>query len=130
MSCRMLSAPALALLVAACSDSTGAGNGNVAIRFVTSAGARQAISAGPSYNHAGTSDVLTLTGTNGTLQLQDVRLIVSKLELERADGSCASAGGEDDEGECEEFEGGPFLVDLPLSGGSVTVSTEQVAAGT
>jgi hypothetical protein len=125
--------PTLALALAAChGDATGSGGARVAIRFATATGARTAQAPSPSFSHAGTNDVLTLTGTNGTLRIEDIRLIVSELELERSDGGCAAAAGVgDDHGEeCEEFESGPFLVDLPLAGGAVTLATDQVAPGT
>lgn len=118
-------------LAAACDgEATGAGGGRVAIRFAGSIGARAAQAV--AFSHAGTADVLTLTGTNGTLRIEDVRLIVSELELEQPDGGCPGTAGDDghaDDG-CEEFESGPFLVDLPLGTGSVTLATDEVAPGT
>lgn len=126
----MVSTLALTTLAAAgCDgDSTGAGGGRVAIRFATTGGAAAAQSAAPRFSHAGTGDVLTLTGSNGTLRIEDVRLIVSELELEGSNGSCVAEDDGDDD--CEEFESGPFLVDLPLAGGAVTLTTDQVAPGT
>ncbi|HEU4457070.1 MAG TPA: hypothetical protein VFR81_28635 [Longimicrobium sp.] len=122
----------LLLALAACDGSTtGADGGSVAVRFATSPAARASLApsaaAAPGFSHAGTSDVLAITGSNGTLRIEDIRLIVSELELEQAEGSCA---GEDDGGDdCEEFESGPFLVDLPLSGGAVTLATDRIAPG-
>ena len=123
----------LALALAACDGSaTGADGGRVAVRFATSSAARAALAPsgapGPRFSHAGTSDVLEIAGTNGTLRIEDIRLIVSELELEAADGSCV--GEDDGDDGCEEFESGPFLVDLPLAGGAVTLATDQIAPGT
>jgi hypothetical protein len=53
-----------------------------------------------------------------------IRLIVSEIELERAEGACV---GEDDD-DCEEFEGGPFLVNL-LDGTGDEVVNAIIPAG-
>ena len=115
-------------LGAGCSDATGAAGGRIAIRFATSPAARASLAQAPSFSHAGTTDVLTLTGSNGTLRVEDVRLIVSELELEKSEGSCVAESDADDD--CEEFESGPFLVDLPLGTGAVTLANDQIAPGT
>ncbi len=113
------------LLVGACDNFTGNDDGRLAIRFATSAATRT--SANVSFSSS--TDALVLTGTNGTLRIEDIRLIVSELELARTEGSCASEN-EDDGEDCEEFESGPFLVDLPLGTGAVTVAADQIPAGT
>jgi hypothetical protein len=115
----------LVLLTAACDGATAPGNGrNVAIRFgsaaATSAARGDLIPSGLS------ADELTVTGTNATLVIQDVRFIVEELEL-RSSGGVASCDDDDDD-ECE-FEGGPFIVDLPLEG-DATIATENIPAGT
>ena len=147
---RVVSA-SLIFLLCACDGSTGPGSGAaVAIRF----GARS--SSGVNANLLASSvpgvaaDELTLTGTNGTLVIQDVRFIVEELELRSSDGtsSCgendddngvdnsvaASRDGDRDQGDNEgeddcEVEGGPFIVDLPLDG-DATIATENFPAGT
>lgn len=103
-------------VLAGCGDSTGPeGETRVDVAFATSA----AVSGGD----------LTVTGTNGTLVIQDVRMIVAELELEGPE-ACAVT---DDEGETEleecEFESGPFLLDLPLGSSGVVVATANVPAG-
>lgn len=126
---KVLFAAALLPLVTGCSDSTGSDDGRVMLRFATRTGASASVSpaGGASFDHTGT-DALTLTGSNGTLRIQDIRLIVSEFELEQQEGSCT--GTEDGDDDCEEFEAGPFLVDLPLSGGAVTLGSDEVPAGT
>lgn len=122
---------AMALLVPflwACDDSTGPNEGGrVAVRFnaVTSTGASASLggTSGASFDHVPATGAITLTGTNGTLVLQDIRLIVSELELERVEGACAT--GEDD---CKKFEGGPFLVNL-LDGTAAEVVSAEIPAG-
>ena len=53
---------------------------------------------------------ITLTGTNGTLVISDIRLIVAEIELERLNDGCDADSISNDD--CEKFEGGPFLVNL------------------
>lgn len=126
--------PTLLLLAAACDGTTSPGNsGSVAIRF--GAGSSSAVYAGVSAPGI-SADELTVTGTNATLVIQDVRFIVEELELRSS--TDVSGCGNDDEGddgkgddaedECE-FEGGPFIVDLPLDG-DVTIATKDIPAGT
>ena len=113
------------LIAAGCDNPAGNNDGRVAIRFATSATVRT--SAG-SASRSGAAEELVITGTNGTLRVEDVRLIVSEFELERADESCVDE--RDDDRDCEEFEGGPFLLDLPLTGGAVTIAADEIPAGT
>lgn len=121
---KLVAAAAFLPLLAACSDSTGPGAGQVAVRFQASTGI-QALTSSALFNHVPASGGITLTGSNGTLEIQDIRLIVSELELERAEGACV---GEDDD-DCEEFEAGPFLVNL-LDGSANQVVSELIPAGT
>ena len=143
-------------LLAACDGMTSPGNsGNVSIRFSTSPSTQASLvsSAVPGIS----ADQLTITGTNGTLVIDDVRFIVEEMKL-RGSESLASCGNDDDDDhggdrgrddnlavsadrgrdhpeddgedddECE-FEGGPFIVDLPLEG-AATIATTDVPAGT
>lgn len=139
---------ALAVVVAACGDTTGSDTGRIALRFgtVPLSGASTSID-GAALSVA--ADELTITGSNGTLEIEDIQLIVSEVELKRLDDAECEGDDDDrqgvqqdvrlderrgdddeDEEECEEFEGGPFLVDLPLGGGEVTVLEEEIPAGT
>jgi hypothetical protein len=108
----------LALLVPfilACEDSTSPdGAGQVAVRFQAVAAASAPAAGVP----------ITLTGSNGTLVITDIRLIVSEIELERVDGECLN----DDDDDCEEFEGGPYLVNL-LEQSATDVVRAVVPAG-
>lgn len=130
---------ALPPLLWACSDSAGPGDGGrVTVLFragaVVGAGPSLSAAKGLSFNHVPSSGAITLTGTNGTLEIQDIRLIVSEIELERDDADCEveqedeeREGENEDEG-CEEFTGGPFLVNL-LDGSAATVVTDNVPPG-
>lgn len=127
---------AFASVLAACDGTTGPeGAREVAVRFQAASSSSQAAMApsasrspagGASFDHVGTAGQITLTGSNGTLVIQDIRLIVEEIELERAEGGCLSEVDSDD---CEEFEGGPFLVNL-LDGSMVEVVTAIIPAGT
>jgi hypothetical protein len=114
-------------MASACSDTTGPLSGDrIAIRFSTVAPSAAAeISANSSM------DELVIDGSNGTLRIADIRLVVNEFELERTEQDCDSSQQPDlhDDDDCEEFESGPFLVDLPL-GGAVSVITQAVPAGT
>ncbi|MDQ3606299.1 MAG: hypothetical protein M3418_08985 [Gemmatimonadota bacterium] len=120
---------ALLPFAAACSDSTGPEAGQVAVRFraVTATGASASLgsTSGVSFDHVPVTGAITLTGSNGTLVLQDIRVIVSELELKRAEGACMGEGEDDD---CEKFEGGPFLVNL-LDGSATQSVSALIPAG-
>lgn len=120
---------ALVPFLGACEESTGPEDaGRVTLRFnavaPTGTSASQSPASGVSFNQV-PARAITLKGTNGTLVLQDLRLIVSEIELRRAGVVCV---GEEDNDECEEFEGGPFLVDL-LDGRVADVVTGIVPEG-
>lgn len=73
---------------------------------------------------------VTYTDGVSTLVLTEVSIVLKEVELERADGApCPTVEGEDDD-DCEEFETGPFRLDLPLDGGVETVFQIDVPAGT
>lgn len=122
------------LALAACSDGGTTGtqaNGTVAIRFgVTGARATQ-LADGPRL--ATTGAPLVVTGANGTLSITSVQLVIARIKLKgnnaAACGTQTSRSGENEPGECE-FEAGPALVDLPLTGTQLTVSTGAVPPGT
>ncbi len=123
------------LALAACGDSVTGGNGGggdarpVAIRFGVNAGAAQnAAPLGPS-RQEGQGDQLVVTGANGTLTITDIRMIVAEFEVDGDDdvNTCQQNGGGDD---CEDFQAGPLFIDLPLTGGTVPVSTGEIAPGT
>lgn len=123
----LLSLSLAALATAACSDAAApSGDRSVAVRFnVVPGSAAPTTASAASFDHVPASGAVTLTGSNGTLLIQDIRLIVSKLELNRAGAVCS---GENDADDCEEFEGGPFLVNL-LDGGATQVVNALIPPG-
>lgn len=116
---KTLFACTLATLALACSDSTGpADDGELQIRFSGRSAAASAPGAG-----VAPASAVAFEGSNGTLEIDQILLIVSEFELEGDDDLC------EDDSDCNEFESLPFLVDLPLDGGDVTVATDEVPAG-
>jgi hypothetical protein len=110
----------LALGTAACDSSTGPeGQGDVAIRFRAGAGpaAVAALQGAP------------IEGTNGTLEFTDFRIVIAELEFEAVDGTCANESDDDDDDDCEDVELAPQLVDLPLDGSPLVVTTADLPAG-
>lgn len=137
MSRKILMMAALVPALAACDGATAPeGAREVAVRFQPASGSGASAAMTPSasrspapdasFDHAGGAGSITLTGSNGTLVIEDLRLIVSEIELERTEGACLSELDDDD---CEKFEGGPFLVNV-LDGSMVDVVTAIVPAGT
>lgn len=137
---------ALAPLLLACSDAAGPTDGRaVAVRFTLADGvsARRAGDApAPLLSRvagsavrsdaAPTAGAVTIAGSNGTLVLDDVRVVIAELELERVDGTCpddsTATAPRDDDDDCESFEGGPFVVSL-LDGSAPAVVTALVPPG-
>jgi hypothetical protein len=147
---RWITATVVIALLAACDAATGPGEkGNVAVRFGTTTNSALASNILSTDDHHPTLDQLTVSGTNGSIVIDDIRFIVEEMELRSSESNSAcenddenevdddirtsqgsDQGRDDDEADDEcEFEGGPFIVDLPL-GGATTIATQDVPAGT
>lgn len=142
----LLAALAAPLALAACSDSTGSGGADtVALRFGVSSGARAARLPGEAAAQAAAG--LSVDGTNGVLNISEIRVVVSRLQLRGTTTAATCTGthtniltsnGADDGAEheagehegCGEFNVGPQFVNLPLDGSQLTVATGTVPAGT
>lgn len=74
------------------------------------------------------NDTLRVSGSNGTLVIDDIRFIVEDFELERSEGDCEDLEGAAEEN-CEEFEFEPFFVDLPLEGEALELGTSPIEPG-
>lgn len=136
-----LATAALALMaLGGCSDSTGVGAGEqVSLNFrvgLPGSGAALSSAAGPAA--VGPSTVagppMTLEGTNGTLTIDEILIIINEVELHRADPSCDSSSGSSDDSlgsldDCDEFEAGPRFLDLPLDGEPIEAVTAVIPAG-
>ena len=138
MKLRTLVTAALAaapLALAACSDSTGSdAPGQVRLRFGVAAGASALKAPGAPLAAAG--GPLALTGSNGSLSITGIRVVLDKFQLRGVhDQPCAGGAGstddagDDDSGECE-FDAPPLFLDLPLDGSQLTAATGTVPPGT
>ena len=113
-----------ALGMVACDDTTGPDQGaQVAVAF--SAGGSSTAAARAESGWMGTRDV-SMGGTNGTLVLEELRIIVAEFELERLnDDDCV-----DGNDACEEFEAAPAFVNVPLDAGEAVAVTAFVEPDT
>lgn len=116
---------AMAAVLAGCSGITDVdGPQNVTVGFrtvgVPSATAQGGMAGAP----------VQYAGSNGTLIINRVLMLVAEVELEHDDGCDDDAGvnGRDVAG-CEDFEAEPALIDLPLDGTPITVASALVAPG-
>jgi hypothetical protein len=102
-----------ALVAAACSDTSGPDSGDgvrLSVAVAQSASASQSITV-PATDTAG-----------NTLNITVAEIVVEEIEFETDDRDCDSSGP----GNCHEFETGPRLISLPVSGGTLTIGTENV----
>ena len=109
----------------ACDDSTGPeGTRQVAVAF---SGSSSTVGAAPAgWSSLMTSADVTVAGTNGTLVIEDLRIIVAEFELDRVnDDAC-----EEEDDACEKFEAAPSFVDVPLDGGQTVAVTTAVTPDT
>jgi hypothetical protein len=149
---RWITATIAIALLTACDAATGPGEkGTVAVRFGTTTNSALASNILSADDRHPAFDQLTITGTNGTIVIDDIRFIVEEMELRSSESNSAcenedendgldddvrasrssdqSRDGDEDENEAEcEFEGGPFIVNLPLNG-NTTITTTGVPAG-
>ena len=105
--------------LAACDSSTEVGT-SARIRLAAPAVVGQSTVAG---------EGLSIAGTNGTLVITDVKMIVDEFELRRAeidDCDDDSSGP----GSCGSFETEYFIADVPLGTGAVTVANDRIPSGT
>ncbi len=103
-------------------DKQGEGTVKLQLKTVNSSSAKSASSGNRTLDH----DSLSVSGSNGTLQIDDVRFIVEKFKLEPAD---TDEEADSLDTEVEEFESEPFFVDLPLTEDTLSLATDQIQAG-
>lgn len=118
-----------ASLFAACDTSTGMSDidgGDVTIQFSTS-GSASAKTAQASATNIQTGDTLRIQGTNGILEIYDLRFIVEDFKLEHEDADCED--NTSGNSSCNEFESDPFFVDLPLNAETISLDTSPVDQG-
>ncbi len=113
-----LAAFAAVFALGACDDGLGVnGPQNVALNFRVGGGSTPQLAAGRA--DGGTTarvagPPMVITGTNGTLTISEIRLIVAEVELEGEDDSCEDGSPMSDD--CADFEAPPRFLDLPLDG--------------
>src|SRR4051794_31851016 len=122
-----MAATALLAAAACSSDSNSLAPGSSsAIAFTTGASGASA-------------SLVPVTNGGHTLDLTAVKLTISRAELKRAQTDACPGDDEGDDDhpsstpstmECGELKVGPFTVDLPLTGGLVTIPANTVPAGT
>lgn len=121
----------LLLAMPACRSTTGP-TGRLTVNFqLASSSAAPAVVASPNISATVAAASLTgpidVTGTNGTLTLEDVRLVVDEFKLEREEGACEDGTAEDS---CERFEALPHFLTVPLEEGTTSAFSEDVPPGT
>jgi hypothetical protein len=102
----------------ACSDAAGpAADGTVTVKFAVTAAQPAAVS-----GVAAAPAALPVDGTNGSLNIDGIWLVVDEFKLERVEDACEEVAEEDTEiddddvedDDCEEIELPPFFVAVPL----------------
>ncbi len=125
---RLVLASVLPLSVAACGDGTGPENpAEVTLSFVS---AKSPVAPAPSGTIAlmpGALATVDVTGSNGTLAIDEVQIVIDEFKLEGDDDSCE--GGVDAES-CVRFEALPYFLDLPLDGIPIDIASSPVPDGT
>lgn len=116
----LVAVAAMVMTASGCSDSTGPGGAGeqVSVRMaaVVPTGAGASVE----------GDALVLTGSNGTLQIDELYVVMDEFELKRADDDhCVE---EDDS--CEKFRAGPAFLNVPLDGSGVIAVQQAVDTGT
>lgn len=116
---RSLAALAAALTLAACDGSTAPGaSATVQLAAPSVAGLSTTTTAG-----------LSIAGTNGTLVITDIKLVVDEFELKRVGVSSCNDSMPASSADCEEFESNLFVADVPLGTGAVTVANDRIPPG-
>ena len=114
-----------ASLVACSADSTGpSAAGSVSLSFSATGASTSSTSAS-----GGTLSGALVGGTD-VLVINKAQLVLAELELQRAGGTCTSAGTSSSSSDsCEELELAPTMIDLPVSGNVVAALSVPVPAG-
>ena len=113
----------LTLGAAACSDTAGTGQPGVSLSFTTGAAAP---ARAPGFFASVMSDTVATSGD--TIVITKAEIVLREIELKREEyDSCDDDMSNDD---CEEFEAGPVLLDMPLNGDVEQLVSIEVPVGT
>ncbi len=123
---------AVATVTFACSDFAGLGSaGTVAVNFAAVSGSVGSPATSPHLNTLAVALAeLPLDGSNGTLSIDEIWLVVDEFELEQVEDACEEVPEGEDDDDCEEFEVSPFFVSVPVEGDGVGEVSAEVAPGT
>lgn len=111
----------LILSAAACGDGVAPeAPAEVTLSFVAATS-----DAAPASLTSGSFGAVDAVGTNGTLSIDEIQIVVDEFKLERAEGACEVEEVE----ECVTFETAPYFLDLPLDAVPVDIATSPVADG-
>ena len=101
---RTLAAAGALLALAACADNpAGSGGGDASVQLHFGVAGGQTLASTARLQTAG-ADALTLTGANGTLRIDDLRMVVAEFELKGDDdvNTCGQTPGAVDD--CDDFK--------------------------
>jgi len=119
-----------AVAAAACGDGTGVpGPETVSLNFRVSAAAPAAAPAPAPGMSLVAGPPMGLSGTNGDLTIDEIRMIINEVELKPADGHCDAVADASDDDSCPEFEAPPRFFDLPLDGEPIAAVTSLIPPG-
>lgn len=114
-----------AVLFTACEDGTGvAGPETVSLNFRVSGPSAPAAVAGMGLV---AGPPMTIEGTNGTLTIDEIRIIINEVQLKPENDACEDGSLDDS---CGEFEAPPRFLDLPLDGEPIAAVTAVIPADT
>ena len=115
-------AAAVMIGTAACNDGTGPGSSVTLSLTVPADGPAASVQSPALFD-------LVYTDASSTLTLTQVELVMREIELEKVDDDSCDDGFEGED-ECEEFETGPSVFDVPVDGSTEAVlSINDVPAG-
>lgn len=116
--------------LAACdfgTDVDGGATVDIALATTPSSSATDGAAAAAALGPQPPARSIAVAGTNGTLTIDEIHVIVAEFELEGALSACDVEFDDDD---CEEFEAPAALVRIPTDGTALQVATSTVPLGT
>lgn len=123
---RRILLPTVLVACLACSDSSGLDTGAFTMSFAANESAAARTSTSTS---AAALSAVTIGDGANTLVVTRARIVLDEIELEEFSGRDCDNSGSGRDPNCPEIEIGPFLVDLPLSGGVRSAISAEIPAG-
>ena len=124
---------AVAALTLGCGSNATGPQANLVVRFTNGLNSPNgSMVAGGGSGQASFAQTLSIAGTNGSLVLDDIRIVVAEFEL-RQTGNCSKShkgdGGGGNRSGCGKFETPPAFIALPLEEEVVPVVQADIPAG-